>query len=139
MTLRRPVAPSELGATTLGTSAGFVVFLLLMLAAIQILFNLYATSMVTSAAHEAARTVAGFDAEGDRCAAVAAAEAQFVETLGDYGEAGHAELIWECSDPEVVTVRIVAQHPTILPRRLAGLIELGRLDRTITVLIEEFQ
>ena len=55
----------------IGTSAGFLVFSLLMFAAVQILFNLYATSMVTSAAHEAAREVAGYAAAADRCAAVA--------------------------------------------------------------------
>jgi len=119
-----------------GTSAGFLVFLLLMFTAVQILFNLYATSMVTSAAHRAAQTVAGFDAGADRCAAVGAAEAHFVEALGDYGEAGHAELLWVCDDPQVVAVRIVARHPTILPPRLVGLVDLGRLDRTITVRVE---
>lgn len=123
----------------IGTSAGFLVFLLLMFAAVQILFNLYATSMVTSAAHEAARTVAGFDAAADRCGAVADAEAQFVESLGDYGDAGHAELFWNCADPDVVTVQVVAEHPTFLPAGLAGLIDLGRLDRTIVVRVEAFR
>ena len=121
----------------IGTSAGFVVFLMLMVVAVQILFNLYATSMVTSAAHEAARTVAGFAAAADRCAAVDDAEARFLEVLGDYGEAGHAQLRWTCADPDVVTVRVIADHPTLLPPRFAGLIDLGHVDRTIAVRIEE--
>lgn len=136
---RERVAATERGATMIGTSAGFLVFLLLMFAAVQILFNLYATSMVTSAAHEAALAVAGFDAAADRCAAVAGAEARFVQQLGDYGRAGHAELVWTCADPDVVTVQVVAQHPTLLPPRLAGLIDLGRLDRTIVVRVEDFR
>ena len=123
----------------IGTSAGFLVFVLLLVAAVQILFNLYATSMVTAAAHEAARTVAGFEAVTDRCAAVADAEAGFVEALGDYGSAGHAELRWNCTDPDLVTVQVVAVHPTFLPPRFAGLIELGHLERTIVVRVEGFR
>lgn len=122
-----------------GTSAGFLVFLLLLFAAVQILFNLYATSMVTSAAHEAAREVAGHAASPNRCAAIAEAEARFVERLGEYGRDGRAALTWNCADPDVVTVQVVAEHPTVLPARMAGLMDLGRLDRTIVVRIEEYQ
>lgn len=121
-----------------GTSAGFLVFLLLLLAAVQILFNLYANTMVTSAAHTAARTVAGYTASADRCASVEAANNRFVEALGDYGDGGHATLEWTCSDPDAVTVRISARHPTILPERMSGLLGLGRLERTIVVRVEAF-
>jgi hypothetical protein len=110
-----------------------------MLAAVQILFNLYANSMVTTAAHDAAREVAGFDASTDRCAATSGAEATFAEALGEYGDAGYARLIWTCTDPQVVSVRVIADHPTILPPRMAGLVSLGHLDRTITIRVEEFQ
>ncbi len=119
-----------------GLSAAFLVFLLLMIAAVQILFNLYATSMVTSAAREAATTVAGYNASADRCGATAAADGLFVETLGQYGRAGYAQLEWTCTDPDAVSVRIVANHPTILPPRMAGLLSLGHLDRTIVVRVE---
>ena len=122
-----------------GTSAGFLVFLLLLFAAVQILFNLYATTMVTSAAHAAVREVAGHAAAPDRCAAVAGAEARFVERLGDYGRDGRAALTWNCTSPDVVSVQVVAEHPTVLPARMAGLMDLGRLDRTIVVRVEEFQ
>ena len=122
-----------------GTSAGFLVFLLLMFAAVQILFNLYATSMVTAAAHDAARDVAGFDAATDRCAAIAGAESAFVDALGDYGDGGHATLQWTCGDPDVVRLRVIADHPTILPPMLAGLLSLGHLDRTIEIRVEAFR
>lgn len=127
------------GAAMVGTSAGFVVFLLLLFTAVQILFNLYANSMITAAAYDAATAVAGFDASHDRCGAVAEAEAAFVETLGEYGRGGHASLVWNCTDPEIVSVRVTARHPTILPGRLTGLIDLGRLDRTISVRVEEIR
>ncbi len=129
--------PRDRGAGLVGTSAGFLVFLLLMLTAVQILFNLYATSMVTAAAHDAARDVAGFDASPDRCAATVAAEAAFVEALGDYGTAGHARLDWTCTDPNVVRLRVQADHPSILPSRFAGLFSLTRMDRTIEVRVED--
>jgi Flp pilus assembly protein TadG len=124
------------GAGTLGTASALLVFLLLMFAAVQILFNLYATSQVTAAAHDAARAVAGFDAGADRCLAVADAERRFVERLGAYGERGRAQLEWTCDRADVVRVRVVATHPTILPPRLRGLSALQGVDRTIEVAIE---
>lgn len=128
---------ADRGAGLFGTAAGLLVFLLLMITAVQVLFGLYATSMVTSAAHDAARAVAGFDAADDRCGAVPAAEAAFVEQLGRYGNAGHASLHWICADPFVVTVRVTAEHPSILPGRFGGLIGLTRTDRTIQVRVED--
>lgn len=136
MTGRSGQAPDR-GAGLFGTATGLLVFLLLMLVSVQILFNLHATSMVTDAAHDAARDVAGFDSASNRCAAVAAAESAFVEKLGEYGSAGHAELHWTCADQDTVTVRIVARHPSILPSRLGGVVALTELDRTIEVRIED--
>ncbi|MEZ5243910.1 MAG: hypothetical protein R2707_02345 [Acidimicrobiales bacterium] len=129
-------ASNERGVGTIGTAAAFVVFLLLLFSAVQILFDLYATSMVTAAAHDAAREVAGFRAASDRCGAVDAATAGFVEDLGAYGAAGHATLEWTCSDPEAVRVRVLATHPSVLPPRLGGLLSLSEVDRTVEVRIE---
>jgi len=120
----------------IGTSTGFLVFLLLMFAAIQILFNLYATTMVTTAAHEAAMKVAGYDASVDRCAAVPAAEAAFIDALGQYGSEGYATLSWTCTDPQRVIVVVTADHPTVLPRAVAGIFGLSRLRKTIEVRTE---
>ncbi len=123
----------------IGTATGFLVFLLLMFVAVQVLFNLYATSMVTTAAHDAARSVAYFGSSADRCAAVRAAQAAMEDSLGDYAKAGHVTTSWTCSDPNSVSVRVVATHPTILPPRMAGILSLGHLDRTIRVRVEEFR
>lgn len=133
-----PDSLRERGAGMVGTSAGFLVFLLLLLVAVQILFNLYANTMVTSAAHTAARSVAGHRASDDRCAAVEGANERFVETLGEYGDGGHATLEWTCRHPDAVAVRISATHPTILPARMSGLLGLGHLERTIVVRVEAF-
>lgn len=129
----------ERGVGTIGTAAAFLVFLLLLFSAVQVLFDLYATSMVTTAAHDAAREVAGFRAASDRCGAVGGADAGFVEDLGAYGDAGHATLEWTCTDPEVVRVRVVATHPSVLPSRLGRLLSLSEVDRTIEIRIETEQ
>ena len=130
---------NERGTGLLGTLSGFFVFLLLLFAAVQILFNLYATSMVTSAAYDAARVVAGYDSAADRCAAVPAGEAIFRDSLGDYADQGLAQLTWTCNDADVVRVVVVADHPTILPPRLQGLIGLGHLERAIEIRVEDIR
>ncbi|MEQ8840575.1 MAG: pilus assembly protein [Acidimicrobiales bacterium] len=131
------VARGDRGVGTIGTAAAFVVFLLLMFTAVQVLFNLYATSMVTAAAHDAAREVASFDSASDRCGAAIDAEAAFRDHLGAYAETGRARLEWTCASADVVRVRVVATHPSILPARLGGLLSLSELDRTIEVRVED--
>lgn len=130
---------SARGSGLLGTVAGFLVFVLLMVAAVQVLFDLYATSMVTSAAHDAARVVAGFDHATDRCRATSTGDDVFAEALGGYLDEAEVSLTWTCTDPSAVRVRVIADHPTVLPPLLVGLTGLGHLDRTIVVRAEELR
>ena len=118
------------------TSGGVLVFLTLLLVAVQILYGLYATSMVTAAAHEAAHEVASVDHLIDRCSAIGPAEARLRDRLGDYADAADLTLDWTCSDAAAVRLRVRATHPGLLPGRLAGLSPLAELDRTITVRVE---
>lgn len=124
------------GAGLLGALAALLVFLILLLAAVQVLFNLHADSMVTSAGFEAARVVAGFDRAADRCRAVDAGDRRFREALGRFGTAGSIRLDWTCNDPDQVRLAVAAEYPTVLPPFVRGLTGLGRLDRTITVRVE---
>ncbi len=124
------------GAGLLGALAALLVFLILLLAAVQVLFNLHADSMVTSAGFEAARVVAGFDRAADRCRAVDAGDRRFREALGRFGTAGSIRLDWTCNDPDQVKLAVAAEYPTVLPPFVRGLTGLGRLDRTITVRVE---
>lgn len=124
------------GAGLLGALAALLVFLILLLAAVQVLFNLHADSMVTSAGFEAARVVAGFDRAADRCRAVDAGDRRFREALGRFGTAGSIRLDWTCNDPNQVRLAVAAEYPTVLPPFVRGLTGLGRLDRTITVRVE---
>ena len=127
------------GSGLFGTLMGFTVFMLLLVVAVQVLFNLYATTVVTGAAYDAARLVAGYDSASDRCAATAGAEAALRGRLGGYTERGTVTLAWTCRDPETVSLAVLADHPTILPRRLRGLTGLGRLERTIEVRVEDLR
>lgn len=128
---------SDRGSGAIGTTAGFAVFLLLLVAAVQVLFDLHATSMITAAGHDAARTVAGYDSSPGRCAATGAATAAFESALGRYLVRGRAALDWDCADELVVRLRIRATHPSFLPARLHGLLPLARVDRTIEARVEE--
>ncbi len=121
------------GAGLIGLCTALLVYLLMMLAAVQILFNLYATSLVVAAAHDVAHQVASIDAAQNRCAATTSAQAEFERSLGSYGSAGHASLQWTCNHPDKTIVRVRAQHPTFLPTRLLGLASLNNLDRTIEI------
>ncbi len=124
------------GAGLLGALAALLVFFLLLLVAVQVLFNLHADSMVTSAGFEAARVVAGFDRAPDRCRAVPTGERRFREALGRFGAASSIRLDWTCDDPDEVRLAVAAEYPTVLPPFLRGLTGLGRLDRVITVRVE---
>lgn len=124
------------GTGTIASAGAVLVFLVLMLCAVQVMYDLYATSMVTAVAHDAAREVAAFDASPDRCGSIPEAERRFFDALGDYAWRAHATLRWTCADPAVVRVRVTAEHPTLLPDRFAGLLPLARVDRTIEVRVE---
>lgn len=141
--MRRPfvaIAPTrERGAGLIGTLAGFLVFMLLLLAAVQILYDLYATSVVTAAAYDSARLVAGYDSAADRCAATARAEREFRDQLGRYATVARPRLSWTCADPDVVRLLVVVDHPTALPPKLRGLTGLGHMERTIEVRVEDFR
>ncbi len=142
---RRPRDPADThrsrrggqrGGGLLGTIAGFAVFLTMLFVAVQVLFDLYATSLVTSAAHDAALRVAGAGADGARCASVTAAQRDFTESLGAYGRAGRARIVIDCTDPDVVRARVVADHPSVVPALVGRLTGLGRVDRTIEIRVE---
>jgi len=124
----------ERGGGPLSVWFGFVVFLSLLLFAVQVLYNLYATSVVTSVAFDAARRVAA--AEGGGTAAVAPAETAAREALGEYGDRVAFE--WSL-DGDVVALRVQAQNPGFLLPVHAGPVAFGDIDRTVRVRVERFR
>ena len=115
---------TEDGTGVIGTVVGVLIFLSLLLFAVQVLVGLYATTVVSAAAYDAAKTVAGADA-GGTAAARGAAVADARRRLGRVGD--QATFTWgEAPDSIVLTVR--APRPRFLPASL-GLPDVVRTAR----------
>jgi hypothetical protein len=125
------------GAGLIGTIAGFTVFLTFLFFAVNLLFGLYATSVVTTTANEGARAVAGggvdADDPGSTLAARRQAEASMRAALGGYGN--EAVFDWSGSDAGQVRLRVRAPLPDLL-FGIAERVGPDQVDRTVTVRIE---
>jgi len=108
----------------------FVVFVLF---AVQVLFGLYSTSIVTSVTYDAATAVAG--GHGGRLVAASTtdAEAEARSRLGAY--ARDVEFTWDL-DADLVGLTVRARRPTVLPRALVDGVGLGNIERTVRVRVE---
>lgn len=126
-----PRHPDESGAGVISSVLGVVFFLLLLLFAVQVLYGLYATSVVTAVTYDAAKAVAGSDG-GE----VARSEAQrrATDQLGLYGK--EVSFDWRRSDEDAVRLTVRAQRPSFFPRELVGDSFLGDIVRTVRVRIE---
>lgn len=113
---------------------GFSVFLVMLLFAVQVLFNLYATSVVTAVSYDAARRVAGGDGGAEF---IADAEAQARSELGRYGD--RVSFDWSATDADEVVLHVHARNPHVLLPVLAGPAALDQVDRTIRVRVERFR
>lgn len=126
------------GAGLIGTIGGVLVFLVLLSFAVQLLFNLYATSAVSAAAHDAAHIAA--EGSIDRTnpveldAQVSAAEAHARSVLGRYGE--RVEFRWDVN-ADWVRLTVVGQHPDLAMSHVSGAFGLNRVERTIEVRVEQ--
>lgn len=118
----------EAGTGLVGSLVGVTVFLVLLLFAVQLALNLYATSAVTSVAFDAARQVAASDGGVD---ATATAEARARELLGRFEEGGGELLFdWTTTRDDVVVLRVVAERPSLLANVS---FPFQRVARTVTV------
>ncbi len=113
----------------------------MMLFAVQLLMALYTISVVTSAAHEAARVVAAGSVERRDPVAVAAArirgERRLRQLLGRFGD--RVRLDWSASDDESVVLRVQAETPHFAIPGLSGAGGLDRVDRTVRVRVERLR
>ena len=117
----------ERGTAVVGTLVGFLIFMILLLLAVQVLVRLYATSTLTSAAFAAARRVA--TASFPR-AEVAEAQQAAVAQLGSFG-AEHTTFDWLEVDGQQIVLEVRAESPGFVP--IAGL---RTIERTVTVRTE---
>jgi hypothetical protein len=113
----------ERGTGLIGTLAGLTVFLSLLTVAVQVLVDLYQTSVVTAVGYDTARIVAS---GGDRESAAARAR----QLLGGVGD--EAELSWHVDDDTVRLHLVVPTRRFLLPA-VAGPLGLDEVDRTITI------
>lgn len=109
-------------------------FLVLLLFAVQVLFNLYATSVVTAAAYDAARMVAASGGAPD-ADVTARAEAHARDVLGRYGE--QVTFRWHIDDREVA-LDVAADNRNFFFRDLP-LDAIQTVRRTVRARVECFR
>ncbi|CAN5583853.1 hypothetical protein BH20ACT2_BH20ACT2_24970 [soil metagenome] len=140
-TTRRGRCRGDIGSGLIPSIAGVVVFLACLLFAVQLLFNLYATSAVTSATYDAAREVAGAAIDHrDRDAVVQAsldAERNARRILGGYSS--RIDFEWVSLGPDEVELRVQADNPRFLWAAIDGPLGFDEIDRTVTVRVEKFR
>lgn len=131
---------AERGAGLVGTFAGALAFIVFLLFAVQLLFNLYATSAVTAAGLDAARLVAAERVDHTDPAAVQAArvqaEAKARTVLGRYGN--HVSFGWRVGD-DVVQLHLRVRNPRVFFGGLDSAIGFDTVDRTIRVRVERYR
>jgi hypothetical protein len=122
-----------------GTTVGLLVFLILLLFAVQASVSLSARSLVTAAAYDAARDVAGYSSASSRADARVRAEERLRDRLGALGR-DHLRVEWlAVDDPDVVRLRVIADHPSLLPDAFGDPLGVTTTDRRIEVRVERFQ
>lgn len=133
-------AKGDAGTGLIASIAALLVFLALVLFAVQLLMSLYTRSLVTSAAHEAARVAAagaGVDRGDPEAVAHARArgERRGRQLLGRFGDS--VQMDWSASDSSTVVLRIQADAPRFLLSDLHS--RLGHIDRTVRVRVEQLR
>jgi Flp pilus assembly protein TadG len=128
------------GVGMVPTAAGFVVFLVFLLLAVQVLFGLYATSTLRGALNDAASRAANgtaSEAELERLARDAE------RSLGPMGDRTMIQLRLVDDDgdgvPDVVAGSAVDDPPRFVPPPLRGVAGLDDIDVSVRVRIERFR
>ena len=108
-----------------------IVFLVFLLFAVQLLVGLYGRSVVTSAAYDGARIVAGHRTT-DRAGARTRAEDRIRQQIG----AMHLRFDWTGSDDDTIVLRLQADNPRFLFPGFTGPLATDHIDRTVHVRVE---
>ncbi len=122
-----PGGHEEDGTAVIGTVVGFLIFMIFLLVAVQVLVRLYATSVLTAAAFSAARAVATAPVPADE---VAPAQRQAIQQLGSFG-ARHTTFDWQEVGGQQIVLRVRAEAPGFVP--IPGL---RSIQRTVAVRTE---
>ena len=124
----------ERGTGVIGTWFGFVIFIGMLLFTMQALLNLYATSVLTSVAWDAAREVAS--SHGD-AAAQATAETRARHLMGRFGD--DVTFDWSASSDEDVVLRVRGDVPSVMMQGFGGRMPFASIDRTVRLRVERFR
>ncbi|HET6835855.1 MAG TPA: hypothetical protein VFH30_18475 [Acidimicrobiales bacterium] len=128
------------GVGLVPTAAGFVVFLLFLLLAVQVLYGLYATSTVRGALNDAASRAANGRSTQVQLERLAD-DAE--RSLGPMGQRTtiRLRLVDDDADgmPDVVAGSAVADPPRFVPPPLGGVAGLDDIDVSVRVRIERFR
>lgn len=128
----------EHGTGLIGSVAGVTVFLALLTVAVQVLVDLYQTSVVTAAAYDVARSVAADPDQPPTDPELAAAGARVRDLLGGVGD--DAEVDWDVDEAAgVLRLHVVVPTRRFLLPVVAGPLGLDEVDRTVTVRLEQPQ
>jgi hypothetical protein len=137
--IKRPAWPerlrrTEAGSGPISTWIGFVVFLGMLLFAVQAILNLYTTTVLTSVAYDAARVVA--ESEG-ATAAMADAENHAREMLGRFS--ADVTFDWSGTTADDVVLRVQGRVPSVLLTPGKTVLPFGEIDRTVRLRVERFR
>lgn len=127
-------ATGDTGAGLFGTVAAIFAFLVFLLFSVQLLVGLWGRSMVTTAAYDGARYVAGRDGQRNVAAATIEAERRIRQQLGRIGE--RATITWPRLGPEQVEIHIEADNPRLLSPAIAGPLATDHIVRNVVVRVE---
>jgi hypothetical protein len=125
----------------IATFAAVVVFLAFLLFAVQLLVDLYASSVTTGAAFDGARLVAESRARHDDRTAMAAAErdaeSRVRSELGAFGKT--VTFDWSGSGADSVQLRVRGRAPRFLWPGLQSALGVDEVDRTVRVRVESWR
>ncbi|MGH9119267.1 MAG: hypothetical protein ACRD0A_15715 [Acidimicrobiales bacterium] len=116
-------------AGVISTAFGVGAFLIFLFFTAQIMVNLFFISTVTTAAHDAAQSVARGTTRDE-------AERGFVDFVGPAGQ--DARLDWGASRPDAVVLQVRVPYPELALNQVS-LPFFDVLDRTVRVRVEELQ
>ena len=123
------LATGERGTGMISTLLGVTFALAFLFVAAQVLVHLYATSVVSGAAYEAARL-----ASGSQPAPPEAAATHGRALLGSFAEDVSTFEVTRSDD--AVRVRVVGESPALVPAAFGRLTGIGVIDRSVVVRTE---
>jgi Flp pilus assembly protein TadG len=130
------VGKDERGTGLISTIFGVLMFLLFLLLGAHVLMHLYAASVLTANAFDAARLVSG--AGADHARAQHQAEAQARQRMGAFAERVEP-FDWSATTADDVVLTVRADTPDLLPGALASLAGMDTFTRTVRLRVEVFR